>query len=303
MAVKKRSLFTEFTLAGVSSTAAVLFTNPVEVVKTRLQLQGELSISHQRPYKGVFHAFFTIISKEGITGIQKGLVPGMAYQLVMNGTRLGLYGPIKELLGTDPKQSTYFIRNVFTGALTGTLGAMAGSPFFMIKTRLQSQSIALGVGHQHKINGLWHGFVTVINKEGIFGLFRGINGAVPRLAVGSAVQLSSYDQCKHLVLMTGLLKDNVYAHFAASLVAGLFVTTAMNPFDVISTRLYNQKVENGKGTFYKGVLDCFAKTIKKEGVFALYKGWLAHYLRLGPHTILTFVFWEQAKRIAYTYKL
>ncbi len=29
-----------------------------------------------------------------------------------------------------------------------------------------------------------------------------------------------------------------------------------------------------------------------------YKGWLAHYARLGPHTILTFVFWEQIKKKA-----
>jgi hypothetical protein len=49
-----------------------------------------------------------------------------------------------------------------------------------------------------------------------------------------------------------LLGNNVYAHVAASLVSGVGLVIAMNPFDVVATRLYNQKVEAGKGTLYKG---------------------------------------------------
>jgi hypothetical protein len=30
-------------------------------------------------------------------------------------------------------------------------------------------------------------------------------------------------------------------------------------------------------------------------VRSFYKGVVAHYLRLGPHTVLTFVFWERLK--------
>jgi solute carrier family 25 protein 34/35 len=81
-------------------------------------------------------------------------------------------------------------------------------------------------------------------------------------------------------------------------VTGLVVTTAMNPMDVVSTRLYSQKVVNGKGVLYSGVLDCLVKTMRAEGIRGFYKGWAAHYFRLGPHTIFTFLFWEQAKRIA-----
>lgn len=106
---------------------------------------------------------------------------------------------------------------------------------------------------------------------------------------------SSYDACKRLVLSTGAFEDGIYAHFASSLTAGLVVTTAMNPFDVVSTRLYNQT-----GSKYSGVLDCFGKTVRAEGIRGLYKGWTAHYLRLGPHTIYCFVFWEQAKKFANT---
>ncbi|RLN79031.1 hypothetical protein BBJ28_00007571 [Nothophytophthora sp. Chile5] len=90
----------------------------------------------------------------------------------------------------------------------------------------------------------------------------------------------------------------VLSDVAASLVTGLVVTTAMNPMDVVSTRLYSQKVVNGKGHLYSGVVDCILKTLRAEGITGFYKGWAAHYMRLGPHTVFTFLFWEQAKRIA-----
>jgi len=65
--------------------------------------------------------------------------------------------------------------------------------------------------------------------------------------------------------------------------------------------MYNQKVEEGKAMYYKGMMDCIIKTVNKEGFFALYKGFGAHYLRLGPHTVLIFVFWEQLKILAAKY--
>ncbi len=63
--------------------------------------------------------------------------------------------------------------------------------------------------------------------------------------------------------------------------------------------MYNQKVsKDGKtGSLYRNGFDCIVKTVKAEGVGALYKGFSAHYLRIGPHTILTFVFFEQMKSL------
>jgi solute carrier family 25 protein 34/35 len=51
------------------------------------------------------------------------------------------------------------------------------------------------------------------------------------------------------------LGNNIYAHVAASLVSGVGLVVAMNPFDVVATRLYNQKVEGGKGALYRGTSD------------------------------------------------
>jgi len=40
----------------------------------------------------------------------------------------------------------------------------------------------------------------------------------------------------------------------------------MNPFDVMSTRMYNQKVEGGRNTLYKNPLDCLMKIMATEGI-------------------------------------
>lgn len=74
----------------------------------------------------------------------------------------------------------------------------------------------------------------------------------------------------------------------------------MNPFDVISTRMYQS---SGRQTVYYGVVDCFRKTIVAEGWTALQKGWLALYLRLGPHTVLTFLFLERIRAQFLTYEI
>ena len=44
--------------------------------------------------------------------------------------------------------------------------------------------------------------------------------------------------------------------------------------------------------------DVFLRVIRQEGVFALWKGFTPYYFRIGPHTVLTFVFLEQFQRLA-----
>lgn len=57
------------------------------------------------------------------------------------------------------------------------------------------------------------------------------------------------------------------------------------------SRLYNQN-----GNLYKGVFDCLGKTIRTEGFFAIYKGFLPHLARILPHTILTLSLAEQTNK-------
>ena len=69
------------------------------------------------------------------------------------------------------------------------------------------------------------------------------------------------------------------------------MTIVMNPFDIVMTRNYNTSDVKK----YSGVADTMIKIAKTEGARGFLKGFWPHYLRMGPHTVLTFFFWERLK--------
>lgn len=42
--------------------------------------------------------------------------------------------------------------------------------------------------------------------------------------------------------------------------------------------------------------DVLVKVVRYEGFFSLWKGFTPYYARLGPHTVLTFIFLEQMNK-------
>ncbi|KAG0295485.1 Mitochondrial oxaloacetate carrier protein [Dissophora globulifera] len=297
-----------FLAGGIAACGAVTLTNPAELIKTRLQLQGELMRQvpgSTRIYTNFAQAFFHIAKFEGVRGLQRGLGCAYMYQLMMNGTRLGLYDPIKRsihsLLKTDPNKNNNLV-NIVAGGTGGVLSAALSSPLFLVKTRLQSYSSheASKVGHQHYYKHTFDALRRIYKSEGLRGLYRGADASMMRTGAGSAVQLPLYDFVKQKMIKVGGLENGALCHGLSSLISGFFLCIVMNPFDIISTRMYNQAPDpltGRSGMLYKSPIDCAVKTIRTEGVQALYKGFTAHYLRIGPHTIFTFVFMEQVKQI------
>jgi len=81
----------------------------------------------------VFHAAFNIATKEGISAIQKGLVPALWYQFIMNGTRLGLYG-IGESKGLTKNKVGKVdpLKSIVVASVSGATGGVIGSPFCLV---------------------------------------------------------------------------------------------------------------------------------------------------------------------------
>lgn len=124
-------------LGGMAAVGACLFTNPLEVVKTRMQLQGELQARglYTVHYRNVLHAFYAVARADGLLALQKGLVPGLWYQLTMNGVRLGAYH-FAEMRGwtKDERGNTTMPQSIFVGAVTGAMGAITGSPLYLVSS-------------------------------------------------------------------------------------------------------------------------------------------------------------------------
>lgn len=301
-ASQKISTFGGFIAGGLAACGAVTFTNPIELVKTRMQLQGELSKTKgPKVYKNPVQALVLIYKNEGIRGIQKGLACAYVYQLGLNGCRLGLYEPTRNVFNgifypeRDPLRVQNIPINIAAGAISGIAGAIIGSPMYLVKTRMQSYSTQIQIGEQTHYTSAWQGLRAIYKAEGIKGLFRGVDAAILRTGAGSAAQLPIYNFTKHEMLNSGFFGEGPALHLSASVVAGFGVGIVMNPWDVILTRVYNQK-----GDLYSGPVDCFVKTVRSEGIMALYKGFGAQILRIAPHTVLTLMFMEQTMKLVYS---
>lgn len=286
-----------FIAGGIAACGAVTVTHSFETVKIRLQLQGELQSKAEatKKYRGVFHGIKVILQNEGPAGLFRGLNCAYVYQILLNGCRLGFYEPLRQNLTSaiykDPSVQSLGI-NVFSGAASGIAGAAAGSPFFLVKTRLQSYSPFLPVGTQHKYRNAADGLRTIYRNEGVRGLYRGVEAAMVRTGFGSSVQLPTYFFAKRRLVRHLGMKEGPALHLASSTVSGFVVCCVMHPPDTIMARMYNQT-----GNLYKGVFDCLYKTVRTEGFLAIYKGYFAHLARILPHTILTLSLAEQTNKL------
>ena len=69
------------------------------------------------------------------------------------------------------------------------------------------------------------------------------------------------------------------------------------PADVVKARMMNQPTDQyGKGLLYKNSLDCLTQTIKHEGLFGLYKGFVPCWLRMAPWSLTFWLSFEQIRR-------
>lgn len=208
----------------------------------------------------------------------------------LNGCRLGFYEPIRStltpLLYSDPKKQSVPV-NLCSGAASGAMGAIVGSPLFLVKTRLQSYSPFLPVGTQYKYRNAWDGLRTIYQAEGVGGLYRGVGPAIVRTSFGSSVQLPTYFLAKRQLVKHLDMQEGIPLHLASSAISGFTVCVFMHPPDTVMSRMYNQS-----GNLYKGPLDCLFRTIKTEGLLAIYKGFGAHLFRILPHTV-SWIFHER----------
>ncbi|EDW77225.1 uncharacterized protein Dwil_GK22044 [Drosophila willistoni] len=288
----------DFVLGGVAAMGAVVITNPLEVIKTRIQLQGELTArgSYVKPYKGVLQAFTTVIKNEGILSLEKGLSPALCFQFIINSFRLSIYTHAVEKRWVHDKNGNIsYGRGLVWGAIGGVVGSYCSSPFFMIKTQLQSQAAKeIAVGYQHPHTSMRNAFSRIYQENGIFGLWRGSMASVWRATVASSVQIATFGKAKALLSENNLVTQPTCLSFCSGLAAGSCVSVAITPLDVITTRLYNQGVDvHGRGLFYKGWMDCFFKILKSEGVYGMYKGFWAIYLRSAPYSTLVLLFFDE----------
>ncbi|KAI4139136.1 MAG: hypothetical protein L6R39_006452 [Caloplaca ligustica] len=172
---------------------------------------------------------------------------------------------------------------------SGFLGGVAGNPADVLNVRMQHDA-ALPPPQRRNYKHALDGLVRMTREEGVHSLFRGVLPNSMRAVLMTTSQLASYDGFKRLVLEYTPLDDSLATHFSASCLAGFVATTICSPVDVIKTRVMSAKDSEG--------LSCLlGRVYRAEGVGWMFRGWVPSFVRLGPHTIATFLFLEQHKRV------
>jgi len=269
--------------AGTAAVITVTGIHPIDVVKTRLQVSGEGT----RNYKalGIGGTVKVIAAEEGVAAFWKGIGAAWMREASYTSLRLGLYGPIKKVMGVTG--DSHFVMKFTAGSLAGAIGSTVGNPFDVLKTRMMAA--------EGKVAPSFGGAASELYKQqGIAGFYRGLEANVMRAMVLNGTKMACYDQIKDMINKSGMVPKGLLQNFFAAFGAGFFMATTVAPFDMIRTRLMNQPPD---AKIYNGFLDCARKLIAQGGPGALYAGFIPIWARFAPTTTLQLVIFEQIKPI------
>ncbi|GLB36531.1 putative mitochondrial carrier (TC 2.A.29) family protein [Lyophyllum shimeji] len=279
---------TPFWLGGVAASMAASCTHPLDVVKVRMQTLE--ASSHHRP--SMISVLRASIAQSGCRSLYAGLTACLMRQMSYSLVRLGTYEELKARISKGGPPST--VQLVLAASLAGGIGGIAGNPADILLVRMTSDSTRppeKRYGYRNALTGL----TCLVKEEGVRGLARGLATNTVRAMLMTASQVASYDFFKSMLLRNPIplvdyqLRDNLLLHVIASTMAGTIATTVCAPADVIRSRVM---AASGKSS----VTRILAQSLRAEGPMFLLKGWTPAWIRLGPNTVLLFVFFEQLKK-------
>ncbi|KAF9804549.1 hypothetical protein SFRURICE_014457 [Spodoptera frugiperda] len=302
---KQMPTWVNFIIGGVSGMLAVCVVQPADLLKTRMQLLGPAGkdLSVFRVAKDVFKA-------EGVRGFYMGMSAALLRQATYTTARLGFFKVLFDIHKTRRGDPSFPIK-VLMGMLAGGAGSLFGNPCDVALIRMTSDG-RLPPEKRRNYKHVFNALGRIISEEGPMTLFRGVGATVSRAMVFNGAQLGSYSQAREMLLP--YMGDGLPLHMLSAMISGFNTTVASLPVDIMS--------ENRASLFCSGLLrkepQQFERTcsdgsthvvqnsavetsqvkvlfsiLKHEGVFALWSGLLPTYMRIGPMTILIFIFMEQ----------
>lgn len=187
-----------------------------------------------------------------------------------------------------------------SGALGGFLSGILVCPLDVAKTRLQAQGIQTLRTENKYYHGLINTLTTIINDEGIRGLYKGLTPIVLGYFPTWMIYFSVYERCKNYY--PNIISNNNFLNNSlAAISAGTVSTLITNPIWVVKTRLMLQTHIVETRTNYNGTLDAFHKIYSQEGIRALYAGLIPSFLGLF-HVAIHFPVFENLKKQLHCYE-
>ena len=226
---KFRRNFAKLALAGASAAIAETVTFPLDLTKTRLQIQGEalargggVQKGHKR---GMFHMAWGVIREEGVSKLWRGVSPAIIRHLFYTSLRVSCYEYLREqVMKRDAQGHFPLYKSILASLAAGMFGQFFTSPMDLIKVRFQMDGRRQLQGFAPRYSGVYNALVTIVREEGVLKLWRGVVPSCQRAAFVALGDLATYDTAKRNILKYTRLKDTVSTHTISSGLAGLSAT-------------------------------------------------------------------------------
>jgi solute carrier family 25 citrate transporter 1 len=265
---------------SVGGVAEACCLQPVDVVKTRLQLQT----MGVKP--GILPSFKRIAQEEGVSALWKGLTPFATHLCLKYMLRMGTNAFFQEALrrqdGSLP--SSRRLASGFGAGITEALAVV--TPFEVVKTRLQQQRGSSSLRYR----GTFHCALLTARDEGPLALWSGAGPTV--LRNGTNQMCLFYSKYAADFALWGKREGDGFSLAPhQSMVSGFTAACvgpfATGPFDVAKTRLM------AYGSTYKHMFDVIWHVPREEGPLALWRGLLPRLMRIPPGQAITWACADQ----------
>ena len=262
--------------AGVSE---LLVMYPLDVVKTRMQLQVGSGTGSGVAYNGVIDCLGQIVKREGFSRLYKGISSPMLMEAPKRATKFACNDSyqkmFKDLYGVDKLTQQI---SILSGSLAGVTEACVIVPFELVKIRLQDVN--------SKFNGPMEVVFKTIRETGILSLYNGLESTMWRNAFWNGGYFGVIFQNRALLPKAKTNTEKTTNDLIAGTIGGTVGTLLNTPFDVVKSRIQSGATTTlADGTVvpkYNWTWPSLFKIYSEEGFTALYKGFIPKILRLGP---------------------
>lgn len=177
-----------------SGGTAVLFTYPLDLVRTKLAYQvvdsskkGIQGVVNEQVYKGIRDCFAKTYKESGLRGLYRGVGPSLYGIFPYAGLKFYFYEEMKRHV--PEKHKNHIMVKLVCGSVAGLLGQTFTYPLDVVRRQMQVQR--LSASSSAELKGTMETLVMIMQKQGWKQLFSGLSinylKVVPSVAIGFTV--------------------------------------------------------------------------------------------------------------------